>query len=160
VSAEAEEVRPAAVHRVEEVEARDRTRASLRIGVAVERDHHGRSVDPLDDAGGDDPDHARVPSLPREDDTPVARRLVIALQQLEGAVQRRPVGLLPEPVLLLESFREPVCLGRIVGEQQPHAARCFSHAPDRVDARREHEAHLSGGDLRPPVEPGGAEQCP
>ena len=65
----------------EEVEARDRA-AGARALVAVERDQDGRAVVALGDAGGDDPDHARVPALGGEHVRGRAGRALLGQQRL------------------------------------------------------------------------------
>ena len=81
VAAVAEQVVRAGGEAGEEVEARDRAAGAGAL-VAVERDQHGRAVVALGDAGGDDPDHARVPALGGEDVRGGAGGALLAEQRL------------------------------------------------------------------------------
>src|SRR5262249_19809417 len=71
VPAVADHVRGAAVHRVEDAEARDRARAPA-AGRSRETDDEGRAREALGEARGDDADETLVPALAGEDEDRMA----------------------------------------------------------------------------------------
>ena len=88
---------------VGEVEAGDRSAAALAVAV-VERDHDGRAVEAVDDARGDDADHARVPAFGAEDDAAAVVGVV--------AVARSPAAGRLSRIFLSIAWRWRFCSSR------------------------------------------------
>ncbi len=131
-----------------QVEGRHRpTRAGSLV--AVEGDHDHRAAVALDEAGGDDADHAGMPSL-ASDDVP-AGLAALGGASLDGRDGRaHDVGLdrLALAVPLLETTRERLGLGTVAGEQEVERLARMPEAARGIDPRPEAEPEVGGAQAR------------
>ena len=138
VAAVAEQLVGAGGEAGEEVEARDRAAGAGAL-VAVERDQDRRAVVALGDAGGDDPDHARVPALGGEHVRGRAGRALLGQQRLglEADAGLDVAALGVDRVELQRDLAGPLGVG---GEQELEAGVGAVEAPGGVEPWREAEA--------------------
>ena len=126
-----------------EVKGRDRPpRAFPRVAPAG--DENDRPVEPLDETGCDDPDHALVPVRPGEDVCTAAAQRVRPPRSGAGP----PGGSRPRPPAARGSAsparRRAGRLLRVVGEQQLERHTGMPQPAGSVDARSEAKAHSAG----------------
>ena len=125
-----------------QVERRDRA-PRARPALAVERDDDDGAAVALDEARGDDADHARVPALAGDDEG--ARLALLGRARLDrgdGGAHDLALDRLALAVPLLEPPRERIGLCAIAGEQQVERLARMAEPPCRVDARAETEAEV------------------
>ncbi len=115
--------------------------------LAVHADHEGRPAVALDQAAGDDADHADVPALALDDQR---RRQALAVGPVEAldagdrllehlALDGAALG-----VELVEPDGERAHLVRIVARQQARAEIGLADAAAGIDPRAQHEAQMIG----------------
>ena len=98
-------------------------------------------MEPLDEARGDDADHALVPALVREHvPAPPLLRLRPLLDAGHRLARDSLLDGLAVAVQPLELAGEPLRLGAILGQQQVEGDARMAEPSRRVDARREPEA--------------------
>src|SRR5581483_4756875 len=109
------------------------------------RDEHDGTVEALDEAGRDDPDHALVPVLARDD---VRAPALVGLRPLldldDRLAQDASFDGLTLVVQLLQGVRKEACLLRVVGQQQMERGARMTEPAGSVDARPEPEADRAG----------------
>ena len=118
VAAEALEVGGAGGEAGVQVEGRHRPARAL-PAVALARDQHDRAPEALDEAGGDDADHALVPALAPDDVGAVAPLLrPPGVDRGDGFAEDPLLDGLPVAVERLELVREEVGLAIVLGQHQ------------------------------------------
>ena len=146
--AEALQVRRAGGECPVQVEARDRPPRPLPL-VSLPGDHHDRPVEALDEAGGDDADHALVPALaPDHIAVPAPLRLRPALDDGDRLPEDSLLDHLPVAVQRLELVREEVRFASILGEHQMQRHVGPAEPPRCVDPRCEPERDRGRVDRR------------
>ena len=112
--------------------------------LAVEGDHHARPAPALHEPRRHDPDHARVPALPRHHD-----RGLVRLRRAGGlgGEQDARLGLLAVAVQEVELAGHLAGARGVVGEEQLERGVGSLHAPGGVDARAEPEPERVLGEL-------------
>ena len=106
--------------------------------VALERDERERPVVALDEPGGDDPDHARVPAGAGEH---VARALPERGDLCLGFEEHARLGVATLLVGAVELVGDLRRAHRVLGEDQLERGVGAVEAAGRVQARRQPEAH-------------------
>ncbi len=148
VAAEALEVPAAGREARVQVVGRDRAAAAL-AALAVERDQHDGPRVTVDEARGDDADHALVPALARGHEHAVAAlERAAALDLGGGGAQDRVLDPLALAVALLDLLGQRLGLVARGREQQVERERGVAEAAGGVDARREAEAEIGRAHAR------------
>ncbi len=142
MSSEPYQVLRSGLDRVQEVDSWDGAGAPA-TPVALERDQDNGTVESLDQPRGDDSDHPGVPSLARQDDPEVGVRVELLGETVDGLFQCGAILVPSEPIHALEVAGQTLCFPGVGGEQQPQCQIRVAHPSDGVDARAEHESHLT-----------------
>lgn len=104
---------PAGRQRIEQGKARQTPARAFRPAVRNGQ-HEARPAIPFGQPGGNDPDHARMPSLSRHDDDPVVQPLRMAGKTVENLGENRRFGFLTVDVERLDVMGKQFGLPRPV----------------------------------------------
>ena len=144
VPAEPDKQIGAGLQRGKEIEAPVAAARAL-AHAAGEVDHEARTGEFFAQARGHDAHHALVPVLAGEHERiALARRQQLHL--FDRAGEDLLLHALPLAVEVAQRARHLLGLRRIVGQQQLRSQLRLLHASGGIDARRQHEADLRGGD--------------
>ena len=140
VTPEADELLGTGRETAVEVEAAGGTARAFPLALAA-RDQDHRPVEALDEARGDDADHALVPALAGDDVSTAAALLLGPRRDLGERVAQDPLlDRLPVAVELVEAMGEPGRLVAILRQQQLERRLGMAEPPRRVQSRRDPKA--------------------